>query len=135
MFGRYQARLSQKLTVIEIAEQGGIGAKARRRENLALRAALPARAFVVALDLAGATPDSATFAAWLEGWRVRALVVYFVIGGAEGLDAETLARADVMLSLGHMTWPHLLARVMLIEQIYRAQAMKSGHPYHKTRRP
>lgn len=134
LFDRYQARLNPKLSVLEIAETAG-GNEARRRENLALRAALPARGFVVALDQAGATPDSRHFAAMLARWRDQALAVYFVIGGADGLDAETLARADTKLSLGNLTWPHLLARVMLIEQIYRAQAINMGHPYHRARRP
>jgi 23S rRNA (pseudouridine1915-N3)-methyltransferase len=55
----------------------------------------------------------------------------FAIGGAEGLGAAVLDRADAILSLGSMTWPHLLARVMLLEQLYRAQQILAGHPYHR----
>jgi len=61
--------------------------------------------------------------------------VCFLIGGAEGLDASVLARADAVLSLGPLTWPHMLARAMLAEQLYRAQAIRTGHPYHRTGRP
>ena len=55
----------------------------------------------------------------------------FAVGGAEGLDARVLARAELSLSLGPMTWPHLLVRVMLAEQLYRAQCILAGHPYHR----
>ena len=56
-------------------------------------------------------------------------------GGAEGLEASVLARADARLSLGQLTWPHMLVRIMLVEQIYRAQAIAGGHPYHRSGRP
>ncbi len=55
----------------------------------------------------------------------------FLIGGADGLDATVLERADLVLSLGAMTWPHLMVRAMLAEQIYRAQQILAGHPYHR----
>jgi 23S rRNA (pseudouridine1915-N3)-methyltransferase len=54
-----------------------------------------------------------------------------LIGGAEGLDRSVIARAGYVLSLGRLTWPHFLARVMLAEQIYRARAIAAGHPYHR----
>jgi 23S rRNA (pseudouridine1915-N3)-methyltransferase len=59
----------------------------------------------------------------------------FLIGGAEGLDRTVIARADFTLSLGRMTWPHLLVRAMLAEQIYRARSIAAGHPYHRFGRP
>jgi 23S rRNA (pseudouridine1915-N3)-methyltransferase len=61
--------------------------------------------------------------------------VCFLIGGAEGLDAAVLARADAVLSLGAMTWPHFLARAMLAEQLYRARSIATRHPYHRDGRP
>jgi 23S rRNA (pseudouridine1915-N3)-methyltransferase len=87
----------------------------------------------VALDLGGLAPDSAGLAALLGKWGEKSLC--FLIGGAEGLDAAVLARADAVLSLGTLTWPHLLARAMLAEQLYRAQAIRAGHPYHRAGRP
>jgi len=63
------------------------------------------------------------------------LLVRFLIGGAEGLDRLVLARADFTMSLGRMTWPHLLVRAMLAEQIYRARSITAGHPYHRSGRP
>ncbi len=68
---------------------------------------------------------------WLDSGRI----VCFVIGGAEGLDAKVLDRADAVLSLGALTWPHLLARVMLAEQLFRARAIAANHPYHRAGRP
>lgn len=133
LFARYRARLSETISVVEIPDQPGAPAEMRRRENVALRAALPAKACVVALDLGGEAMDSETFARRLAGWR--AAPVYFVIGGADGLDEATLARADATLSLGRLTWPHMLARVLLTEQLYRAQTIAQGHPYHRSQRP
>jgi 23S rRNA (pseudouridine1915-N3)-methyltransferase len=68
----------------------------------------------------------------LAAWADRgAGAVAFAIGGAEGLGAAVLDRADAVLSLGAMTWPHLLVRTMLLEQLYRAQQIQAGHPYHR----
>lgn len=120
---------------MEIAEARGTPVEKKRREAAALLAALPAGAFVVALDGGGEVPDSETFAALLTRWLDAGKPIGFVIGGAEGLDASVIARADYVLSLGRLTWPHLLARVMLAEQIFRARAIAAGHPYHRGGRP
>jgi 23S rRNA (pseudouridine1915-N3)-methyltransferase len=90
---------------------------------------------VIALDLDGEMLDTAIFAARLEGWLGLARPICFLIGGAEGLDKAVLTRADFTLSLGRMTWPHLLARAMLAEQLYRARSIVAGHPYHRSGRP
>ncbi len=116
-------------------EGRGRDGEIKRREADAILAKLPAAAFAVALDLGGPAPDSAAFAAMLSRWLESGRAVCFVIGGAEGLDARVLARADAVLSLGALTWPHLLARVMLAEQLYRARAIAAGHPYHRAGRP
>jgi len=71
----------------------------------------------------------------LDGWLSLSRPIRFLIGGAEGLDRLVLTRADFTLSLGRMTWPHLLVRGMLAEQIYRARAIAAGHPYHRAGRP
>ena len=106
----------------------------KRREGDAILAALPRDAFAVVLDQGGAALDTAAFAAALERWLGSAREVCFVLGGAEGLDPRVVARADFTLSLGAMTWPHLLARAMLAEQIYRARSIAAGHPYHRAGR-
>jgi 23S rRNA (pseudouridine1915-N3)-methyltransferase len=135
LFARYNARLHPALAVTQVPEARGTPSEAKRREGVALIACLPPRAFAVALDLGGQAPDSARFARLLDRWLGFGRPVCFLIGGAEGLDSAVLDRADAILSLGPLTWPHLLARVMLAEQIYRARAIASGHPYHRSGRP
>ena len=98
-------------------------------------AALPRNAFAVAVDQDGASPDSVALSSMLERWLGLGQPVCFLIGGAEGLDAAVIGRADAKLSLGRLTWPHMLVRVMLAEQIYRARAISGGHPYHRSGRP
>jgi 23S rRNA (pseudouridine1915-N3)-methyltransferase len=135
LFARYARRLKPKLDVREIAEAAGGAAEIRRREGAALLDAFGAQDVVVALDLGGAALSSEAFAAKLQGWTDAARKPIFVIGGAEGLDASVLARADFAWSLGTLTWPHMLVRVMLAEQIFRAQCIAGGHPYHRGFRP
>ena len=135
LFARYNARLRPKFMVTEIAEARGAPTEVKRREGEALLGALPAPALVVALDCAGTMPDSEELARLLERWLASGRPVCFLIGGAEGLDAPVIARADYMLSFGHLTWPHFLARAMLAEQIYRARSIAAGHPYHRSGRP
>jgi len=135
LFERYCARIRPALALTEIADGKGAPAEIKRRESEALLAALPAQAFTIVLDLEGEMLDSAAFAARLEGWLTLSRPIRFLIGGAEGLDRLVLARADFTLSLGRMTWPHLLVRAMLAEQIYRARSITAGHPYHRAGRP
>ncbi|HEY2133635.1 MAG TPA: 23S rRNA (pseudouridine(1915)-N(3))-methyltransferase RlmH [Acetobacteraceae bacterium] len=135
LFARYADRLRPKLAVTEIAEARGSAAEIKRREAAALLAALPQGAFAVALDLGGAVPDSEGLATLLTGWLDRGKPIAFIIGGAEGLDASVIARADHVLSLGKPTWPHMLVRVMLAEQLFRARAIATNHPYHRAGRP
>jgi 23S rRNA (pseudouridine1915-N3)-methyltransferase len=135
LFTRYADRMRPKLTLTEIPEARGAPAEIKRREGAALLAVLPGGAFAVALDQGGEAPDSARLAVLLDRWLALGRPVCFLIGGAEGLDAAVLARADVTLSLGALTWPHFLVRAMLAEQLYRARAIAAGHPYHRAGRP
>jgi 23S rRNA (pseudouridine1915-N3)-methyltransferase len=135
LLARYQARLRPALVVTEIPEARGSPAEIKRREAAALLAALPDAAFVVALDSGGETPDSAGLATLLERWLGLGRPLCFLIGGAEGLDAAVITRADCVLSLGMLTWPHLWVRTMLAEQLYRARSIATGHPYHRAGRP
>jgi 23S rRNA (pseudouridine1915-N3)-methyltransferase len=135
LFDRYNTRLRPRLTVVELTEERGPPAVIKRKEAAALLGALPRDAFVVPLDLGGKTIDTEAFARRLDLWRASSRPVCFLIGGAEGLDASVTSRSDYTLSLGAMTWPHLLVRAMLAEQLYRAQAIAQGHPYHRTGRP
>ncbi len=135
LFDRYNTRLRPRLTEIEVPEARGDPATIKRQEAAGLLAALPRDAFAVALDLGGAMPDSEAFAAKLARWAETGRPIGFVIGGAEGLDRAVIGRADFVLSLGVLTWPHFLVRAMLAEQLYRAQAIATGHPYHRAGRP
>ncbi len=131
LVARYAARLRPAPVLTELPEARGSAPEVKRREGAALLAALPAGALTVALDPGGQAPDSLALAGLLERWLGAGKPVAFLIGGAEGLDAAVLARADARLSLGPMTWPHFLARAMLLEQLYRARAISAGHPYHR----
>ena len=135
LFARYAERLRPRLALTELPDGHGAPAEIKRREADALLAALPAGALVIALDLAGAAPGSEGLAQRLAAWQGSGRTPCFLIGGAEGLEARVLARADATLSLGPYTWPHALARVMLAEQLYRAQSILAGHPYHRAGRP
>jgi 23S rRNA (pseudouridine1915-N3)-methyltransferase len=135
MFARYAARIKPVLTLQEFDDGHGSPAEIKRREALALLAAVSAQDFVVALDGGGAAPDSLELARWLTRWGEAGRRQSFIIGGAEGLDRAVIARADATISLGPLTWPHMLVRPMLAEQIYRAQMIARGHPYHRAGRP
>jgi 23S rRNA (pseudouridine1915-N3)-methyltransferase len=135
IFDRYATRLRPPLTVREIPEATGSPADIRKREGAALLAALTAADAVVALDLGGTAPTSEAFAAMLQAWVDAGRKPAFLIGGAEGLSEAVIARADTVISLGALTWPHMLVRVMLAEQIFRAQCIAGGHPYHRGFRP
>ena len=108
------------------------GEPLRKAEAELLLARVPKDAALVALDARGKLLSSEAFANHLARWRDDGIGdLAFVIGGADGLDAALVKRARFVLSLGAMTWPHLLVRAMLAEQIYRAQSILLGHPYHR----
>lgn len=135
LFQRYVERIQPRLTLTELPEAKGSPVEVKRRESEALLRALPTQAFVVALDAGGEQPDSLAFSRRLEHWLGLGREVCFLIGGAEGLGGAVIGRADAVLSLGAMTWPHFLVRAMLAEQIYRACSISQGHPYHRAGRP
>ena len=97
------------------------------REDDDVERRIPERAFVVLLDAGGRQMTSEGFAEWLEERRQAGRPLCFVIGGAFGIE---LPRADLRLSLGRMTLPHQLARVVLVEQLYRGHRILAGEPYH-----
>ncbi len=104
-----------RVDVVEVADDEAV---ARR---------IPPRAFVSLLDDQGAAYDSEAFARWLEGRRQAGQDVCFVVGGPNGTELD---RCDHRLSLGPMTLPHQLARVVLLEQLFRAHKILAGEPYH-----
>jgi 23S rRNA (pseudouridine1915-N3)-methyltransferase len=93
---------------------------------------VPADARVVALDERGRNLSSTEFASRLERWRDEGVRdIAFLVGGADGLAQSVRDRADFVLALGTLTWPHELVRVLVAEQIYRAWTIVQGHPYHR----
>ena len=107
-------------------------AERKALEAAALRDVLPAGALLVALDERGRDLDSRELAAHIGRWRDRGTeTLGFVLGGPDGLDAGLRDQAQQVVSLGRMTWPHMLARVMLAEQLYRSFAILTNHPYHR----
>jgi 23S rRNA (pseudouridine1915-N3)-methyltransferase len=135
LFQLYNTRLRCRLTVAEVPTGRGGLSVIKRKEGTSLLAALPKSAFVVPLDQGGHALGSEGFSTQLNQWSRSARPVCFLIGGAEGLDATVIDRADYVLSLGLMTWPHFMVRAMLAEQLYRAQAIAQRHPYHRSSRP
>ena len=138
---RYQKRAAQTgrslglrdIEIIEIRESRADDAGKRMlEESIALANIIPPGAAVVLLDAQGENLDSASIAAQLAKWRAKDLpAVVFVIGGPDGLAPTLRAKAELRLAFGKATWPHQLARVMLLEQLYRATTILSGHPYHR----
>jgi 23S rRNA (pseudouridine1915-N3)-methyltransferase len=115
--------------IVEVEDRKGAG---RAAEAALLARAVPDGAALVALDERGRMLSSPDFAAALAGWRDAGRQdLAVVIGGADGLAPELRDRADLALSFGPMVWPHLLARVMLAEQLYRAASILAGAPYHR----
>jgi 23S rRNA (pseudouridine1915-N3)-methyltransferase len=129
----YARRCPWPVELVEIASRAALPPERRLEDEAArLLRATAADAVLVALDERGRMLDSRGFAGLLAAWRDAGRAgIAFVIGGADGLAPAVLERADERLAFGRMTWPHRLVRVMLLEQIYRAQTILAGHPYHR----
>jgi 23S rRNA (pseudouridine1915-N3)-methyltransferase len=138
---RYRKRAAQAgrsvgLTNVEIVEikESRASDPARRmlEESIAIANVIPERAVGVLMDERGESLSSSAFAGHLQAWRTEdKLAVVFIIGGADGLAPGLKDNAKLTLAFGAATWPHQLVRVLLLEQIYRAVTILSGHPYHR----
>jgi 23S rRNA (pseudouridine1915-N3)-methyltransferase len=117
---RYIKRIAWPTRLTELPDSGGS------------IPALPGNSVTIALDERGETLSSTAFAKKLEGWRDNGKrEARFLIGAADGHGEDVRAAADLLLSFGPATWPHLLVRAMLAEQLFRATAILSNHPYHR----
>lgn len=126
VFEDYRKRLQWKLSLTELE------GKNQADELIKIEDKLDSRAALVVMDERGQSMSSRDFAAKIDDFQNKGLsTVQFVIGGADGLTDDIRKKASLILSFGKLTWPHKLARVMLIEQIYRAQQILAGHPYHR----
>lgn len=120
LIARYQKRIGWPFQISELPDTGGkppaAGAATR----------------IIALDEAGEHMGSTALAKLLEQWRDEgARETRFLIGAADGLTEQERASADRMIAFGRATWPHMLVRAMLVEQLYRATSIIGGHPYHR----
>lgn len=133
LFELYRQRLRWPMTVKEVEERRALPAETLKQQAGALLLdALPKGARVVALDETGRQMTSRDFAALLGRWQDEGTQdAAFLVGGADGLSQQTLRAADIILSLGRMTWPHMLVRGLLAEQLFRAESILAGHPYHR----
>ena len=126
LFDQYAKRLSYKLKVIEIDSR-----QDKQIPASAYLKVLSEKDMVIILDEGGENLSSRSFAQKLETYSQTGKQLSFIIGGADGIPEEVKHLACFRISFGKLTWPHLLARVLLAEQLYRAQQITSNHPYHR----
>ena len=120
LIARYAKRITWPFQISELPERGGTAP------------ALPAQSVTIVLDETGEQLGSVDLAKRLETWRDAGIrEARFLIGAADGHSAEERASATLLLSFGRLTWPHMLARAMLVEQLWRATSIIAGHPYHR----
>jgi 23S rRNA (pseudouridine1915-N3)-methyltransferase len=119
--------------IVEIKEsRAGDAGRRMLEESIAIANIIPDRAVTVMLDERGESMSSASFAGMLQAWRTQDKpAAVFVVGGADGLAPSLRENAAHAMAFGAATWPHQLARIMLLEQLYRAVTILSGHPYHR----
>lgn len=126
LFDDYKKRLTGRFEIHEIE------ARSTEEEHKKILALLDASKPLIALDERGETLNSKTMADKIQKLlAARGAPMQCVIGGADGLNDDIRSKADLVISFGAMVWPHMLVRVMLMEQIYRCQQILSGHPYHR----
>jgi len=133
IFDDYIKRLKVDFILKEVEDKKNLsGEKLKEAESKLIKEHIPDSAVIVALDERGKVISSRDFADKIEKWQGEgANNLVFIIGGADGLHESIRERADLTLSFGKLTWPHMLARVMFSEQIYRAFSIIDSHPYHR----
>jgi 23S rRNA (pseudouridine1915-N3)-methyltransferase len=133
LYSEYSGRIPWDLSLKEVEEKKPLkGDKLKAREADLLMKAVPKGATIIALHETGKAYESVQFARLLRDYADQGVPdLAFLIGGADGHSTQTLSTADRLLSLGKMTWPHLMVRGLLAEQIYRAYSIQSNHPYHR----
>ena len=133
LFNHYKTRIRSPFLLHEIEDKKKRnGAELKAAEAKLLIAAIPKGAIVIALDEAGRNFGSIELAKKIQAWDDQAKgEIAFIIGGADGLAKSVHQRADLIINFGKLTWPHMLVRAMLVEQIYRIGQIHAGHPYHR----
>ncbi|MEK9645590.1 MAG: 23S rRNA (pseudouridine(1915)-N(3))-methyltransferase RlmH [Alphaproteobacteria bacterium] len=129
---KFAKRITWPFDIREVEERRKLpDSERRQREGELLSAACPDDGVRIVLDERGKSLKSAEMAQKIGEWRDSGRDIAFLIGGADGLAPEIRDSADFVLSFGAQTWPHMLVRALLVEQIYRAQEILAGHPYHR----
>jgi 23S rRNA (pseudouridine1915-N3)-methyltransferase len=132
LFDDYIRRLPWKIQCKEFDVKLSDAAQKKSRENDLLLEACKGYERLVALDESGKTFSSREFADTLKTWQQQGFSsLAFIIGGADGLEKSTLQKANLVWSFGRVTWPHMLMRALLAEQLYRAHSLMTNHPYHR----
>ncbi len=128
----YIKRLPWKIECKEFDVKIADMAQRKAREAELLLSACAGYEYIIALDESGSLLSSREFSEHLGNWQQQGISSFaFIIGGADGLDSSVLKKAKLTWSFGRVTWPHMLVRGMLAEQLYRAHSVLSGHPYHR----
>lgn len=128
----YLRRISWSVNVYEVESKIRDPVQAQTHENSLISEHIDDTAFICVLDERGNGLRSLDFADTLQNLQnTGENHLQFIIGGAEGLSDEVRDRANMLLSFGQQTWPHMLVRIMVLEQVYRAQQILAGHPYHR----
>jgi 23S rRNA (pseudouridine1915-N3)-methyltransferase len=130
---QYTTRLTLPLTIREVDVKKKLPPAALRKMEAELLLSASSKSnVIIALDERGKSLASRDFATLIGRWRDDGEdEITFILGGADGLDQTVINHATLVLSLGPMTWPHQLARGLLLEQLYRSQQILAGHPYHR----
>lgn len=133
LFTTYQKRCGWQITLCEVMEKKPLsGDQLKDKEADLITAQIPTGATVIAMDERGKNLTSPQLAQKIGTWQSNGVSsLAFIIGGADGLSQSLRQRADFLLSLGALTWPHMLVRPLLAEQLYRCEKILTGHPYHK----
>lgn len=130
---KYSKRLHWKLNIKQLVSKKSLsGSELKIAEADLIRANLAPGTPLIALDERGQNLTSEQFAKGIQKFQLRGISeLNICIGGADGLDKSIRDQAEWLISFGALTWPHMLVRVMVLEQLYRAQQILAGHPYHK----
>jgi 23S rRNA (pseudouridine1915-N3)-methyltransferase len=133
LFDHFKRRITMPFELREVEEKKHFsGLELKLREANLLNAAVPEGAVRIALDEKGKDLTSREFTNKISQWRDESIRdAAFIIGGVDGLDARFLKKCDLIMCFGKQTWPHMLVRSLVAEQLYRAQCILAGHPYHR----
>jgi 23S rRNA (pseudouridine1915-N3)-methyltransferase len=133
LFNHFMRRITMPFELREVEEKKKLSSlELKHREASLLNAAVPKGAVRIALDEKGIDLNSREFANKIGQWQDESTRdIAFIIGGANGLDANFLKKCDLIMRFGKQTWPHMLVRSLVAEQLYRAQCILAGHPYHR----